>query len=221
MMPNYMWNNEVVEGKRSLLLVEGPEDVQFFGAFLSYLEKAHVQVSAVGGKGEFRRVLQTLRLARNFDGLRNLGVLRDADDNPQGAMHSLWSAVEAANLPEPRKVGSQAGHEWISVYVDVVPGPEQPGCFETALWEMLSAPERDCIGSYLECMSNLRQVRHIDKSRLYAYLAAGPDAKDHDNGDSVPRRAKAGLRLGEAAKKGVWNWESPALGRVKELLEVL
>ena len=220
-MPSYRWNNEVLADKSSLLLVEGLDEVRFFDAFLSYLGKEHVQVSAVGGKGEFRRVLRTLRLARNFDQLNNLGVIRDADDNPQGAMHSLRSAIEAANLPKPRRVGSRVDRERISVYVDVVPGPEQPGCLETVLWETLSVPERECINSYLECMSTLRQVRHIDKSRLYAYLAAGPDSKGHGDGDSVPRRVKAGLRLGEATEMEVWHWESPVLRRVKELLEVL
>ncbi len=220
-MPNYRWNNELPEGKSSLLLVEGPDDVRFFGAFLSYLDKDHAQVSAVGNKHEFRRVLRSLNKARNFDRLRSLGMIRDADDNPQGALDSLRNAVAAANLPEPRDVGVQAEPEQITVYMEIVPGSGQPGCIETMLWELLSVSERDCIDGYLECMSSLCRVRHIDKSRLYAYLAAGPDPNGHSDGNRVPRRAKEGLRLGEAAEKGVWDWESPVLRRIKEFLEVL
>lgn len=220
-MLNYRWNNELLEDKSSLLLVEGLDDVRFFGAFLSYLGKGYVQVSSVGSKHEFRRVLRNLNKARNFDRLRSLGMIRDADDNPQGALDSLRNAIAAANLPKPRNVGVQVQPEQISVYIEIMPGSGQPGCLETMLWDLLSVSERDCIDSYLECMSSLYQVRHIDKSRLYAYLAAGSDPKSHSGGDRVPRREKAGLRLGEAAEKGVWNWESPVLSRVKDLLEVL
>ncbi len=87
-------------------------------------------------------------------------------------------------------------------------------------WEMLSVSEWDCIDNYLECMSTLHQVRHIDRSQPYAYLAVGSVPKEHGGCDKVPRRKKVVLRLGEAAEAGVWNREFPVLRRIKELLEV-
>lgn len=38
-MARHMWNNEVLLGKNSLLLVEGMDDVRFFNAFLMYLKR--------------------------------------------------------------------------------------------------------------------------------------------------------------------------------------
>lgn len=221
MMPHYRWNNELLEGKSSLLLVEGPDDVRFFGAFLSYLGKDHVQVSAVGNKHEFRRVLQNLFKARRFDRLRCLGMIRDSDENPQGALQSLQDAVKAAGLPEPMDVGAQADMHSISVYIELVPGIGQAGSLETLLWELLLDSEKECIGKYLDCMSRLCEVRNMDKSRLYSYLAAGPIPECCSDGNGAARRVKTGLRLGESAEKGVWDWEDAVLCRVRELLEAL
>lgn len=220
-MPRYRWNNELLLGKSSLLFVEGPDDARFFNAFLAYLQKGSVQVSAVGGKDEFRRALGFVKNARKFDQLECLAVIRDSDEYPQRALQSLQDGVRAAGLPEPVNVGAQAGTHPISVYIELVPGTEQAGSLETLLWELLLDSEKECIGKYLGCMSRLCEVRNMDKSRLYSYLAAGPMPDCDSDGNGEERRAHAGLRLGESAEKGVWDWEAPALRRIKELLEAL
>ena len=220
-MARHMWDNAVLQGKNSLLFVEGMDDVRFFNAFLAHLKKDSIQVSAVGGKDEFRKALRAVKNARNFDKLRSLAVLRDSDKKPQSALQSLRNSVKASGLPNPMNVGAQAGTHPISVYIELVPGTEQAGSLETLLWEMLSDSEQECIGKYLGCMSRLCEVRNMDKSRLYSYLAAGPMPDCHSDGNGAERRAHAGLRLGESAEKGVWDWEAPALRRIKELLEAL
>lgn len=220
-MPRYRWNNELLLGKSSLLFVEGPDDVRFFNAFLAYLRKDSVQVSAVGGKDEFRKALGSIKNARNVDQLKRLAVIRDSDENPQGALQSLQDAVKAAGLPEPVDIGTQADIHSISVYIELVPGIGQAGSLETLLWELLLDSEKECIGNYLGCMSQLCEVRNMDKSRLYSYLAAGPIPECCSDGNGAARRVKAGLRLGESAEKGVWDWEDSVLCRVKELLEAL
>lgn len=220
-MPRYRWNNELLLGKSSLLFVEGPDDARFFNAFLAYLQKGSVQVSAVGGKDEFRKALGSVKNARNFDQLRRLAAIRDSDEYPQRALQSLQDAVRAAGLPEPVNVGAQADTHPISVYIELVPGTGQAGSLETLLWELLPDSEKECIGKYLGCMSQLCEVRNMDKSRLYAYLAAGSTPDCCSDGNGATRRAQSGLRLGESAEKGVWDWEAPALCRIKGLLEAL
>lgn len=220
-MAKHMWNNEVLLGKNSLLLVEGVDDVRFFNAFLMYLKKDSIQVSAVGGKDEFRKALKPVKNARNFNKLESLAVLRDSDKKPQSALQSLRNSVKAAGLPNPVNVGVQAGTHPISVYIELVPGTGQAGSLETLLWELLPDSEKECIGKYLDCMSQLCEVRNMDKSRLYAYLAAGSTPDCCSGGNGATRRTQAGLRLGESAEKGVWDWEDPALRRIKGLLEVL
>ena len=209
-MARYMWNNVVLQGKNSLLFVEGMDDVRFFNAFLTYLRKDSVQVSAVGGKDEFRKALRAVKNARQFGQLKRLAVIRDSDAHPQRALQSLQDAVRAAGLPEPVAVGAQADTHPISVYIALVPGTGQAGSLEILLWELLPDSEKECIGKYLGCMSQLCKVRNMDKSRLYAYLAAGPMPDCCSDGSGAARRANAGLRLGESAEKGVWDWEDPA-----------
>ena len=220
-MARYMWDNVVLQGKNSLLFVEGMDDVRFFNAFLTYLKRDSIQVSAVGGKDEFRKALRSVKNARNFDQLKRLAVIRDSDAYPQRALQSLQGAVKAAGLPEPVDVGAQAATHPISVHIELVPGTGQAGSLETLLWELLPDSEKECIGKYLDCMSQLCEVRNMDKSRLYAYLAAGPMPDCCSEGNGAARRANAGLRLGESAEKGVWDWEDPALRRIKALLETL
>ena len=117
------------------------------------------------------------------------------------------------SLPGVIPIGYQSTSRWY------------PGQILLVVWrplfELISTSERQCIDTYLECMSALCEVHEIDKARLFAYLAVGsiPDMSEIDN--EIPRRSRAGLRLGEAAEKGIWSWESPILGRIKALLEAL
>ena len=77
-----------------LLLVEGTDEVRFFYALLKSLDRGHIQIASVDGKDNFAPVLKNVLMTfRNYQRLRRLVLVRDADDNAQAAFQSLRSAL--------------------------------------------------------------------------------------------------------------------------------
>ena len=121
---------DVVAGN-SLLLTEGYEDARFLSAFLRVIGKPEVQVCQVGGATNFRPFLSnTLIRAPNFPHLQKLGLIRDADANPQGALLSVSGALTRAGLPSPSKSWGEAHNDKLAVYVAIVPDGDSQGNLE-------------------------------------------------------------------------------------------
>ena len=79
----------------------------------------------------------------------------------------------------------------------------------------------ECVETYLDCLS--RSGPSIDpstlaKAKVHTYLAAGPV---YTAGTNQTQRRRPGLRLGEAADAGVWDWSSQAFRQVALFLRNL
>jgi len=81
-----------------------------------------------------------------------------------------------------------------------------PGTLEDLCISLLNNTElMNCVENYLNCAGRVSgTIRHPHKAKLYAYLA-GLDGF-------------AGLKLGEAADMGAWNWNHPALEPFRNIL---
>lgn len=210
-MPNrnrFVFQNAITSG--SLLLVEGIDDARFFDAFLqNKAGDADVQIATVGGKANFRKFLTNLRQADGFDSLRQLGIARDADTDSSSAFQSIRDALRDNGYPVPQLpwAHTQSGH--LSVSVAILPGENEPGELEDlCLRSIAGRPELACVDQYIKCMTDagLSSDKTSGPNRVYAYLAAGE---------------RPGLRLGESAEAGVWDWDSPAFMQVADFLRQL
>lgn len=203
----FVFRNAITGG--SLLLVEGIDDAMFFDAFLrNKIGATDVQIATVGGKSNFRKFLMILRQADGFDSLRRLGIARDADADPASAFQSIQDALRDNGYPVPRQPWRPAQSGQMSVSVAILPGGNDPGELEDlCLRAIAGRPVLACVDQYIKCMTGagLSSVRP-SKSKVYAYLAAGADP---------------GLRLGESAEAGVWDWSSPAFAQVADFLRGL
>ena len=198
----------------SLLLVEGIEDARFFAAFLRWLGQTDIQVAQVGGKPKFRPFLiNTLKNAENLSHLRRLGIVRDADTSASSALQSLRNALATAQLPAPLQAWEVAQANGLAVSLAILPDGTSPGDLEDLCMRSIEkSPEIACVDEYVECrvrasaqiVSN-KQV----KTKVHTFLAVGIDGND------------PGLRLGEAAEAGVWDWDSPAFEGVADFLRNL
>lgn len=94
------------------LLVEGRDAVSFFTALLKHLGISGIQIQNFGGIQELRPFLKALRNEPGFEErITSLGVIRDAETNPQGAFQSVQNALQAAGMPVPGKAEEfQAGN---------------------------------------------------------------------------------------------------------------
>ncbi len=188
------------------LVVEGKDYVNFFEAFLDYLKIEHVQIQNYGSVDELGVFLPLLAKMSNFDMVRHLGVVRDAEKCSQSAAQSVRSALTKASLPLPEDtLSTPAGDRTTSVLV--LPDDE-PGMLETVLARSFAETNEDeCIDRFFECIeSGGGTIRRPAKARTCAYLATTSDPQ---------------VSVGVAAKKGVWDFQHAAFSNVREFLSQL
>ena len=200
--------------KDTLLLVEGIEDAMFFSAIVHHLGRTPIQIAYAGSKDKIRPFLiSTLSNSDNFSRLRRLGIVRDADNSATSTLQSLRGALADANLPAPRRPWEVAHEGKLRVSLAILPDGSSKGNLEDMCFRSIgNSPESTCVDQYVGCrVSAGAQIadNRIAKSKVYAYLAVGKNS------------AKPGLRLGEAAEAGVWDWEAPEFGKIVDFLKNL
>ena len=87
-----------------LLLVEGKDEVSLFSALIRRCigDNSGIQVISVGGKDQFPRKLRAIGTkARARSLLSSIGVVRDADDDPQAAFESVRAQLHRAGYEPP------------------------------------------------------------------------------------------------------------------------
>ncbi len=154
------------------LLVEGGDPAGFFGALREHLTipERDLQIQNFGGVNQLRVFLSTLTKMSGFSSVRSVGVVRDAEQNPDGAFESVQGALEHAGLtapdaPERRIEGPPA------VNVLILPGANRPGMLETLLCDTFAEePVRPCIDAFFTCVeAKLREAPHRpEKARARA-----------------------------------------------------
>jgi hypothetical protein len=191
------------------LLVEGRDAVAFFGALLKHLDLSEVQIRNFGGINELRSFLKALRNEPDFWGkVSSLGVIRDAENNPQGAFQSVRDSLLAANLPAPTNTMVSVGAD-PQVSILILPDAVTPGMLETlCLAAVENDPAMQCVEAYFNCLKQQMAVspRNPTKARLHAFLSSRP---------------KSDLLIGEAANAGYFPWNHPTFDQVKQFLQSL
>ena len=208
--------------RRKLLLVEGPDDRRFFGAMCEHFGIADIAVSSYNGKPNLGNDLSERVRSPEFQTVSSLGIVRDADESSQSAFDSVTGSLRRANLPTPGGPGIPLVQDGLRVAVLILPpGAEQGELENLCLSSIEGTPDLQCVGSYFDCLSKVEpsiSANHIAKARLHSYLAIGPVHTTHEG---VITRRRPGLRLGEAAEAGVWDWSAGDFQQVKDFLHSL
>jgi len=119
--------------KDNLLLVEGRDEVNFFGAFLKYIGvHDDVQIIEVGGKDNFKNEFPALLLSPNFSAVRKYGIVRDADDSADNTFQSVIGMLSRHNQPVPKAPGEIISSDDITAGIFIMPGNSGTGSVE---WE--------------------------------------------------------------------------------------
>lgn len=194
--------------KTRLLVVEGPDDEKFFYGLFKAISLPNIQIIPIHGKDKLRPSIEAIRNLPNFEIVDRLGVIRDADTSSKNTFHSICDALSAVDLPRPKRVGVPFGRNpRIGVYI--LPGRGKSGMLEDLCFSSVEdQPQSACVAEFLKCIKRKKgkQPSPLAKAKIQAYLASLP---------------KPGLRLGEAAEKGYWPFESPAFKSVKAFLRAL
>lgn len=89
--PIYFDGDHGRQDRPLLIFVEGTDDGHFVDVILSEIgaDPAEVGIFVVKGNGNFAREIASFKKTRHFRKARGVIILRDADDNPQGAASDI------------------------------------------------------------------------------------------------------------------------------------
>lgn len=194
--------NEVLKITSShILIVEGKDEVNFFEALLREMNNSlDIQIMDIGGKGKIHNNLQALTNSPGFSNVISIGIIRDADTDPQAAFQSVCTAIENAGLPVPTNPMQPIGQN-PSITVMILPNENSEGMLEdVCLKSVEENPEYSCIDDFFICLSDkgISVPDYKSKAEILAYLASNPE---------LAGQFRIGL-LGVSAKMGFWDLES-------------
>lgn len=209
--PNRNSPTLTIENKR-LLLVEGKDEVYFFGKMFKELALMdQIQIIEIGGVERMNSTLSALMLMPNFESVQSIGIIRDADDSVESALQSLRNILGQSNLPAPAQHNSfEQGESDLKVGVFIMPGSEIDGTMleDLCLKTVEDQPYLPLIERYLSQLEaeGLELPSNIAKSKVQIYLAS-------------QKRIVHSLGLG--AQRGYWNLNHSSLEDVKRFLHSL
>ena len=218
MLPRDKIKNESII-KRHLILCEGIDEYYFLISMLNnptWKDKkffsSEIQVINFGGNEELAQQLQVLTRSHGFDDLSSLLIMRDAEKNAIAAEQQIQDALKKAGLEVPQKPG-----EWKA-------GKPQVGFL---LFPYCDNSLREGTLEDL-CLSILEESGN---SEILKEIQVFVDMISRENGRSLPRKHKnklhtyfsitdrlVGMKIGEAAKAGAFDWNSDRLSFFKSFL---
>ena len=169
-------NNKTTMIGPNLLLVEGPDEFEFF-RFLRPRED--VQIHAYGGKDQLGLELKTIQAVEGFDRLSKIVIVRDADTDANVALRSVLNQwAEAFEETTPRVDAERwftdgSGRGWA---VWIMPDASSMGDLEELIWR--AVPEtghRSCVESLMDCLASCEPRPYGglgNKAKLYSWLAS-------------------------------------------------
>jgi len=186
-----------------LLLVEGKDDALFMEAFLKYLNRHTFEIWPLG-RSDFKENFAVLRKISGFSKIKSIGVVRDADLNPEGAFQSVCSALNNCGIAAPTRPGVPSSGTPI-VRIMIMPDENSNGMIETlCMRSVRNDPVMPCVESYFKCLQGIGKAHNrMDKARIHVYLASREDPSK---------------RLGESALAGYWPFESEIFDSLKQFL---
>ena len=188
-----------------LLLVEGKDDAIFFRSIMEYMGLDEIEIWNIEGKSQFKTRLRVLKMDSAFkSNVTSLGIVRDADDDPESASRSVKSALNSAGFAVPEQSLMSAGSRPIVTFM-ILPN-DSPGMLESVcLKSVESDPAMTCVDRYFECLKINYPIepKNIYKAKVQAFLAS---------------RKKVGLDLKRAAQVGYWPFDHDTFDQIRSFL---
>lgn len=193
--------------EKTVLAVEGKDEVNFFGALLEYLEIAGSDIRDLGGKDQFKDKLPALVKTRGFSDVEVLAVIRDADKDADAAFDSVRNILRGQHLNPPDQMNRFSdGNPMIGIFI--MPGNSDSGMLEDlCLRTVENHPAMGCVNVFVDCVAELdHQPKTPSKAKAQAFLAAMPEIVNS---------------VGLGAQKRYWNFNSNELSDLITFVDTL
>lgn len=180
-------------GVSRLLLVEGPDDQQFFERLVQYMQSKHelpsdlstLKIRAYGGKRKLAAYLFELLQQANFDEVERICVVRDVDYNeteterergaPLRTLDSVNTAIRNSYSESSRNLEPPVLTDFMmpsgskpSLSLLVLPNSDGngEGSLETMLLSALAGDSMmDCVDKYFECAKEKHPESEVARNR--------------------------------------------------------
>lgn len=192
-----------------LILVEGKDEVEFFGDLLSKNGYTSFQILSHNGKSNFKNILQLVVNDQNFDTVSSLAIIRDADNDFNAAFDSIIYHLKNNNIPIPSSPNTTITKNNMTVGVFVMPSIGSVGMLESlVLTSVIGNPVLSLSDQYIQELSASESLKpnNIYKAKLHAYLSG---MKEY-----VPS-------IGMAVKKNYFDLNNSCFDDIKEFIQSL
>lgn len=198
--------------KPRLVLTEGRDAKYFFIWACEAYRIIDIQVLDYGGVAELPAYMSNLPKLPGYEMVEKIVIVRDAETDSNAAVESINGALRNAGLPVPSRAFAFTDRSPHVAYM-IFPGfsPDRRKTLSNGTLEdlCLAVVGDDavlrCVNQYIQCLQSIGEmVKHPHKVRLHAYLAGKDDY--------------AGLKIGEAAKAGAWNWDHEMMAPYKRII---
>ena len=112
------------------LIVEGNDDARVFASLSRHLGIQDIQTWQCDGYENIRGILRTVTGLDDFDSVRSLAVVADANSSRNSRIQSIQSALSNAELPSPTNPLEIASDGRLKVAYLVVPHQRESGMLE-------------------------------------------------------------------------------------------
>ena len=210
-----------------VIVCEGMDEYSFLIAYLTYLEKNEKErfvdchnVVDFGGINDMNKLLNDIKQLPKYDDMKGFLIVRDAEGKADDAVKSLQLQIKKTWNIDIDDTGTlQTTNDGIKIGFFLLPGFDEQGNFINGTLEDLCL---DIIGDideplsasnllqytdeYIDCIIKKRgqSMKWLHKNRLHMYFSS----TDKFVGD----------KLGEAAKKGAFDFSGSKLSHLKEMI---
>ena len=184
---------------------------------LERLDPSDAEISNFGGVTELHNFLGAFWNApRARTTIEAIGIVRDAESSAsdtetaaEAAFKSAHAAISASGLNPPERPLQVVGEKPRIGILILPPGKPEGMLEDVCLDAVQDDPALPCVDEYIECVK--RSVpnwrgHNRKKASVQAFLASRPEP---------------GLKLGEGARLGYWNWSHEAYRPIEKFIRDL
>lgn len=208
--------------KSKLLLVEGKDEVNFFGALLKHLGNDGIEIREVGGKDKFPKEFPALLNDPGFTSVRSYAIIRDADDSEKNTLASVRGLLKKHRQPVPDRHGSYAAKNDLRAGVFIMPGNAGEGMLEDLCLKTVAGhPVNGCVNAYIKCLREVLEQRKASQAREDGCFYFPRNISKAKAQTFLAGLEKNYPSVGVAAQGGCWDFNHEALEPLRLFLDGL
>jgi hypothetical protein len=199
-------------GCDTLILAEGVDAKLFLIWALEAYELHNAQVESFDGISKLNLELKAWQLVDGFDNIKKIIIARDAETDSEAALKSVKSSLKRNKFPVPDKAFQYSTRHDMSIAILLFPGlemdvPIEKGTLEDLCLRTVKQSSLIILQEAERFVFNMNEIEPITrqhKAKLHTYLSVNEKF--------------IGMKIGEAAKSGAWDWNSEPMIPFKKIL---